>query len=229
MSGPNPAAAVPPNSWHMVRALGGIGVLCSLLIAVTFQQTLPVITRNRAAALEKAVFRVLPGAKERASYLLDAEGRLRPAEETTDRGQLIYAGYDEAGRLVGIAIEASGQGFQDVIRLLYGYSPQREQVIGMEVLESKETPGLGDKIMKDPAFLANFAALEATLTGERTGLLNPLEVVKSGSKQHPWQIDGITGATISSKAIGAIIGASAERVLPILVAQIDRLEKQPNE
>ena len=29
-------------------------------------------------------------------------------------------------------------------------------VIGMKVLESKETPGLGDKIEKDSAFVAEF-------------------------------------------------------------------------
>ena len=46
-------------------------------------------------------------------------------------------------------------GYQDVIRiLLYGYSPEHQAIVGMRVLESRETPGLGDKIEKDPAFLA---------------------------------------------------------------------------
>ena len=226
MSLPNPMATPSlPSSWHMIRALGGVGVLCSLLIAVTFQQTLPIITRNKAEALQKAVFNVLPGATARSSFRLDSEGQIQPGGGRATHGdRLVYAGYDDHGDLVGIAIEASGQGFQDVIRLLYGYSPAREAVIGMEVLESKETPGLGDKILKDASFLANFEALDAALTAAGT-LRNPIEVVKHGRKQRPWQIDGITGATISSVAVGAIIGASAEQTLPVLIGQMDRLRQ----
>ncbi len=60
----------PPNSWHMIRALGGVGLLCSLLIVFTFQATLPRITRNKAEFLGKAIFQVLPGASTRASFLV---------------------------------------------------------------------------------------------------------------------------------------------------------------
>ena len=59
-----------PNSWHMVRALGGVGILCSLLIVLTFQATLPVIEKNKAAALEQAIFKVLPGATQKAVFVV---------------------------------------------------------------------------------------------------------------------------------------------------------------
>ena len=216
--------AEPPKAWHMIRALGGVGILCSLLIVLTFQATLPVITRKKAEALERAVFNVLPGAVERTTLAIGDDDRLTTVTGEATGGRLVYAGYDENGAFVGVALEAAGQGFQDVIRLLYGYAPGRQQVIGMEVLESKETPGLGDKILKDPDFLANFAALDASLNEEGSGLSHAIEAVKKGKKQHPWQIDGITGATISSVAVADIIGADAERTLPVLVRQRDRLE-----
>ena len=169
----------PPNSWHMIRALGGVGILCSLLIVFTFQATLPTITRNKDEALEKAIFNVLPGASSRASFQVTDTGELVPFEGEPKAGEiLVYAGHDEQGRLVGVAMEAQGQGFQDTIRLLYGYSTEKQQVIGMEVLESKETPGLGDKIIKDEDFLANFAALDASLTEDGSALANPIEAVK---------------------------------------------------
>ena len=44
-------------------------------------------------------------------------------------------------------------GYQDVIRVLYGYSFAEEAVVGIRVLESKETPGLGTRIETDPDFL----------------------------------------------------------------------------
>ena len=36
-------------------------------------------------------------------------------------------------------------GYQDVIVVFYGYSSADDAVIGIRVLESKETPGLGDQ------------------------------------------------------------------------------------
>ena len=100
--------------------------------------------------------------------------------------------------------------------MLYGYSPQREAVVGMQVLASKETPGLGDKIEKDPAFLANFRALDVALAADGQSLAHPVSVVKSGAKTSPWQIDGITGATISSKAIGNMLRHSTAYWVPRL-------------
>jgi electron transport complex protein RnfG len=209
----------------MIRALGGVGVLCSLLIVFTFQATLPVITRNKAEALERAIFNVLPGAATRASFQVTDAGELVPFEGEPRDELLVYAGYDDQGRLVGIAMEAQGQGFQDTIRLIYGYSPDKQHVIGMAVLESKETPGLGDKIIKDEDFLANFEALDVTLTEDGAALENPIAAVKAGQKEHPWQIDGITGATISSKAVADIIRSSTEYMLPILYEQIDQMKR----
>lgn len=216
----------PPNSWHMIRSLGGVGILCSLLIVFTFQATLPVITKNKAEALERAIFNVLPGAATRASFQVTGPGDLVPFEGEAKGGEvLVYAGYDGEGRLVGIAMEAEGKGFQDTILLIYGYSPDKQQVIGIEVLESKETPGLGDKIIKDEEFLTNFDALDATLTDDGTMLANPIVTVKKGQKEQPWQIDGITGATISSKAVGDILRQSTESMLPILYKQVELLKR----
>lgn len=207
------SAPSAPNSWHMLRTLGGVGALCGLLIAVVFQGTLPTIERNKAAALERAVLKVLPGAASQRPLVADG----------LPTG--LYAGYDTDGHLVGVAVEAAGQGFQDKIRLLYGYDPAAQRVVGMEVLESRETPGLGDKIMLDADFLANFSALDVRLDAAGAGLLHPVEAVKKGAKEHPWQVDGITGATISAVAVSDIIGASAARALPAIKAHLQTGQK----
>lgn len=204
------------NSMKMLRAMVGIGILCALMIVLTFQKTLPIIKENRAEALEKAIFRVLPGVVKTQTFALDQNNEFAAVSGELKEGQLVYAGYDENGMLVGIAVEASGQGYADIIRILYGYDPGQQKVIGFYVLESKETPGLGDKIEKDAGFLANFDGLDLSLSEGHSGLKNKVVTVKKGAKDKPWEVEGITGATISSRAIGDIIDKSAAHWAPLI-------------
>jgi Na+-translocating ferredoxin:NAD+ oxidoreductase subunit G len=55
---------------------------------------------------------------------------------------------------------------------LYGYNPSTQTVVGFYVLESKETPGLGDKIEKDENFLANFRELSVALSADLSQVEN---------------------------------------------------------
>lgn len=195
----------------MIRTLVGIAAISGVLIAGAYRLTLPAITRNKAAQLKRAVFEVIPGASEIERF----------APKGTDMPRM-YAGYDEDGTLKGVAVEAQGQGFADIIKVLYGYSPARSAIIGMKVLESKETPGLGDKIEKDAGFRANFNGLDVSLNTDKTALKNPITVVKGG-KVHPWEIDAVSGATISSKAIGRLLNKSAGKAVPAIEGDLERL------
>lgn len=107
-------------------------------------------------------------------------------------------------------------GYADTIHVLYGYDLDAQTIAGLVVLQSKETPGLGDKIEKDPAFLKNFEALDVRLDAQGAGLANEVVAVKSGAKTKAYEVDGITGATISSKAIAALLQVSASRWAPRL-------------
>lgn len=208
--------AAQGNSTKMLRAMVGIGVICALMIVLTFEGTLPIIEKNKAEALEKAIFKVVPGIAEKRAFKLDENNSFVELLEEDKDAQVVYAGYDENGKLVGFAIEASGMGFADILRILYGYDPEKEAVVGFYVLESKETPGLGDKIEKDADFLANFEALDVSLTEGQNALKNEVVPVKHGTKENAWEIDAITGATISSRAIGNIINTSAQQWAPLI-------------
>jgi electron transport complex protein RnfG len=145
----------------MMATLGLAGMCSGLALVGIFLLTLPRIERNRAEALEAAIFEVLQGATERVTYVL-REGLLARFESPSGslpKEEAVYAGYDQAGELVGFAIPAEGPGFQDTIKLIYGYDPTRRRVVGMQVLESRETPGLGDKIIKDDSFVDCFRDL----------------------------------------------------------------------
>jgi len=228
MSPETPLAPAPGGqTWPMLRAMVGIGAVCALAIVSAYQWTKPIIEKNRAEALRKAIFEVLPGASASATFRLDDSGGFVPLTGKPAGERLVYAGYDGQGTLVGVAVEASGMGYQDTINLLYGYSPAREAIVGFQVLESRETPGLGDRINSDPEFLANFAALDVRLEADLSKLSHPIELVKKGEKSSPWQIDAITGATVSSRAVTDILRGSTEFWIPRLRAHVADLEKEP--
>lgn len=214
---------------NMLKALVGLGVICSLLIVLTYEGTLPRIAILKAEALEKAIFKVVPDISSKRTFVVSQNDIIPSTEGNSQEGLLLYAGYDNNNELKGVAIEASGMGFADQIKILIGYDPIKELVVGFYVLESKETPGLGDKIEKDPSFLANFEALDVKLDDQKKQLAQPIYTVKNGMKKNAWEIDGITGATISSRAIGDIFHQSTQKWLPLIQQHISTLKNVTNE
>lgn len=122
--------------------------------------------------------------------------------EEAPAGERAFAAFDESGAFIGFAFEAEGGGFQDVIRLLYGFDPRARRIVGMRILESRETPGLGDKIYKDPKFVHGFDALAVDPT---------IVLVKGPGAGNPNEVHAITGATISSRAVVEILKTTQAR------------------
>jgi electron transport complex protein RnfG len=142
------------------------------------------------------------------------------AQELADRKQVvdvtpISVGVDKAGKtirysvfeaktegqLAGWVVKTAGQGYADKIEMLIGLDPMIEKITGIFVLDQKETPGLGNKIVTDEwrsQFLAKSTA-------------QPLATVKSKATAGN-EIDAITGATISSKAVTDIINAAVHNL-----------------
>lgn len=210
---PVPASPAPASGIRLIATLGGIAVFSGALLALTYEVTKPFIARNESEALEKAVFDVLPGAVSRVNYRLDKEGLHEMDEENIDRAN-VYAGINEDGERVGFALPGEARGYADVIRVLYGYDPENRQIIGLNILSSNETPGLGDRISRDERFQENFRALDASLTHD-------IVTVKSGEKEQAWQIDGISGATVSSVAVGRALRDSTRNWLPRLNSALE--------
>ena len=206
----------------MVAVMGGIGLIASFLIVSTYQLTKPIIDKNKAYALEQAIFQVVPNAEKKVAFA-PVDGKLQRVEKGQTAPDEIYACYDGNDKFCGVAVEATGQGFQDLIVLLYGYSPEKNAIVGMTVLDSKETPGLGDKITRDPDFLANFDNLDVKLNAAGDALEHPIELAKHGTKNKPYQIDAISGATISSRAVTNIIRGSTDKYIPLINKNLQTL------
>lgn len=207
----------------------GVGMICSFAIATTYEFTRNIIARNRADALRVAVVHVLPGAVSIASFHYDSKGDFVAVDEQGEQGDRVIAGYDEQGRLAGIAIEASGYGYQDLIHLLYGYSPEKEVITGFQVLESRETPGLGDRVETDKNFNDTITGLDVALDESGTTLVNPITFVEGRSPLDPWEVDGVTGATVTSRAIVTILSGSTLQWVPRIRRNIDQFRDQVRE
>ena len=205
--GPHPEAEEVP-SWRLIATLAVAGALAGLLIVGVFQWAEPQILAHRAEVLRAAIQEVLASpADVRTLYI--REGGLSeepPAGVDTARADRVFLGYDAAGAPIGFAVTGEKPGFQDVISLIFGYDPGGDAVLGMRVLESKETPGLGDKIYKDSAFVAEFDGVGA-----------PIEGVKDGGDGAN-EVDMITGATISSETVIEIINTRVGELEPMLEA-----------
>ena len=221
----NPMPSATPAA-SLVKTLGLVSALCGVIIVGAYQGTYEAAAANRRIALERTVFKIIPTAKSMTEWQATAVG-IRPAGGETPVGAIrFYAGYDEAGALVGIAVEGAAKGYADVVRILYGYSPECQCVNGLGVVATKETPGIGDKIITDEVFLANFKALDVKLDQALARLANEVKVVKHGSKTDEWQIDAISGATVTSRAVGKAISDSAQSLLPKLLPNIEQLRKK---
>jgi Na+-translocating ferredoxin:NAD+ oxidoreductase subunit G len=210
MSADAKAPGGPPrvSSSRLLATLGGAGAVAGLLIVLVYDVTLPTVQANRAARLETAIRQVLPGTTNYDTLFL-VGGALTPtlpAGADARKIEKVYAGRDTGGALVGYAIPASDPGFQDAIDVIFGYDPARPGTLGLAVLGSRETPGLGDKI-EAPEWLAQFE-------DART----PLAPVKAGTSTRPEDVDMITGATISSRTVINAINKAVARWSPLVEA-----------
>jgi electron transport complex protein RnfG len=112
----------------------------------------------------------------------------------------VYSVLDADGEFVGWVVPTSGQGFADRIEILLGLNADATKITGIYVLDQKETPGLGNKIVEEK-WRAQFAG-KAT---ER-----PLIVTKS-PPQGEFEVQAVTGATISSDSVTETVNKTVEK------------------
>jgi len=219
-----PGSLPPVSAKRMIAVLGTVACIAGVLVVTAYELTLPRIKENRRMAMAQAIDALYPTAATRRAYVVTPEG-LAATNEFLPAGQVAYAVFDADNRFLGIAAEAAARGYQDVIQLLYAYSPQCQCITAIHVLRNNDTPGIGDRISRDRAFRQNFVALDVRLAPDRRQLANAIATVKHGSKTEAWQIDAISGATVTSKAVGRALHDSAQTVVPRVAAELKRISQ----
>lgn len=165
----------------MIATLSVIGIVSGGGLALVGGWADPLIAANKKADTERAIFLVQPEAK-RYELVQGVQYEL-------------YRVFDAAGTLSGYSLPWEGNGFQGKVRLMIGVNPDLATITSIEVLEQVETPGLGTKITEDP-FRGQFNGLKA---------VPQVDWVKGAPPTKENEVQTITGATISSKAIVAIV------------------------
>lgn len=203
--------------WQMLKALLGIGAICAFLLVFVYQATAPIISKNHQILLQNSISKLFPDTHHYKAYRMEPAGLSRITRQEEQQADL-YRIYDQQDQTMGYAIKAAGMGYQDSIKILYSYLPQQQIISGYVILSSRETPGLGTKIETDSTFLAQFQALPVPLDSSLTQLANDISSVKKGKKTQSWQVDTITGATISSRSFIQILSRSSSSWIPKLFA-----------
>jgi electron transport complex protein RnfG len=208
-----PPAAAPRGAgtpaWRLVATLAMAGAISGGLIASVYRMTLPAVERHAAERESAAIYEVLKAPASWDTLYLAGDALTRTAPDPRGGAKIpkVFEGFDAAGKRIGVAITASEPGFQDAVTLMIGFEPKSGALTGFTILEQKETPGLGDKVEHDTGF-----------TGQFTGRTPPLQGVKGRPGAAPNEVQTITGATISSRAVIRIINNAVARWSPLIAA-----------
>lgn len=204
-------------TFPMIKVLGSVSLICGVLIVGTNITTIARIRHNQEIIMRESVAHLLPGLEKQIIYGVQDSGELKilPAVEGENVKRL-FAGYDGTGKFLGVVIEASDRGYADIISAMYAYQPDKKVITGFQIVDMRETPGLGSRIGTDEKFAENFKELDAT---------HPIKTVKHGTKQNAWEIDAISGATISSRAVGRMLQNSVRDMAPVIEKNLERIRK----
>ena len=207
-----PPAITPSKStpaWRLLLTLALAGAMSGWLVVSVYKRTLPAVQQYAAQQVNAAVHEVLKAPTRWDTLYLVGGALTRTAPAKADLADVpkAFVGFDAAGNRLGVAITAAEPGFQELVTLMIGFDPQSGTLIGFKVLEEKETPGLGDKIERDTGFGGQFA-----------GRIVPLQGMKGRAGKPPSEVQTITGATISSRAVIRIINNAVARWRPLLDA-----------
>ncbi len=157
------------------------------VLSLVYLFSAPLIEANVLEEQRNSIFLVVPGTK---NY-----------DEKTKDGITYFECKDSSGALIGYALPIEGNGYQGVIKLMAGLKPDISELTGIKVLQQVETPGLGGRI-GEKEFQKQFKGVK---TEPAVGY------VKNQAPEKDTDIQAITGATISSRSVVAILNKGIEK------------------
>lgn len=186
---------------HLIATLVAVGLVAGASLSLVNGWAQPLIDANETKVKMAGVMEVVPGGA--ASKPIS---EVAPGPASADNLEA-YQVLDGQGQVLGWAVFGEGTGFSDKIRLMVGVSPDLGHTLGIKILKDSETPGLGTKI-REGAYPDQFFGRGRPAPGLEAG---PLTVVK-GAAEAPNEVQAITGATISSKAVVSIVNESVSKL-----------------
>ena len=172
---------------NMVVVLFTITLISSAAVGGVYMITKEPIEQAKVAAVKDALNQVLPEYEATTSQTIEVNSLPIVAHTAT-----------VADKAVGYAVESiSKNGFGGTVRLMVGFDTAGK-IININVLEQKETPGLGTKMADEGNVLL------ASFKDKNASEIN-MTVKKDGG-----DIDALTAATISSRAYAEAVAVAYE-------------------
>lgn len=182
----------------MVTILVLVATVSAGVLGFVNVTTRPIIKRNEVRNLRESVLESVNVQFESENLEDKFESEFKTEELN---GKDFYFRYNDEGNLTEVAFEMSGSGFQGPITAIISLKPDLETVVGLEVLDHQETPGLGARITEEE-FLRQF-------NGK---VVRPELLVVTDAGDAENKVDAITGATRTSKAMQGIINDTVSEV-----------------
>lgn len=169
------------------------------------------IETNQQVKLQKIILQVLGiPVHEKApnrEVIQTFERRVKTIEV---KRMTLYVGYSEDGRsITGYAFPVSGAGFWGPVYGMVSVDPEASKILGIAFYRHSETPGLGARIT-EPWFTKQFKGLPVfPVEGDKKIFyLKP-----EGPGKKPNELDAITGATGTSRAVEAFVNRDLDQFL----------------
>ena len=166
----------------LTATLLGICAVVALLLGIVNSATEPVIRQMQEEKTAAAMAQVL------------AADDYNEMSVTADNVSAMYKAL-VGGETVGYVVEVTTNGFGGAINMVVGVD-MNGAVTGVSIIKDTETANLGTKVTRNQSVLDQFIGLSGTIT------------VKSGANR----FDGVTGATVSSKAVTAGVNTALAAV-----------------
>ena len=123
---------------------------------------------------------------------------------------LLYFQANKDGRCLGNCFLISGSGLWGNINALVSVTPDFQKIIDFEIISQNETPGLGGRIIED-WFKNQFK--DKRIIVEKSIVL--FDLIPEEDPKNKDQINQITGATFSSKAVVNMLRKELKRIAEV--------------
>ncbi len=171
--------------------LAAIGAVCAALVAITYSLTSERIAANEKAWLEKSLEPALAGLTFEGSVSESMLVIRTPHDLPGPDDVIIYRVYADDLPVAALFAVTARDGYAGAIRVLVGIEYDGT-ITGIRILEHRETPGLGDKIV------ASRSDWVFQFDGRSLG--DPM-LENWALKRDGGEFDQLTGASVTPRAV----------------------------
>jgi len=136
-----------------------------------------------------------------------------------NNGLQYYSAMDAENNLIGYCFTVSGSGLWGKITALIALNSEYTELIGIHILDQNETPGLGGRI-SESGFQSQFTGKTIITDGN----VVHFQLIAESDTAADTEINQITGATSSSKAVVDILHNNLITIFDIIGQENDFLE-----